>query len=269
MLAPGECRVWWVDPQQVGEAFVALLDTAERERLARLRRHADQLRFAAAHGLVRLVVGAQLGCAPPEVEIVAHCARCGGSHGKPQVRGAAQRVAFSLAHAGSRAVVAVTDGTPVGVDVEEVARGFVADEPLVRRALGAREAAIVAQLPAAQHASAFLRYWTRKEAILKATGDGLAVAPATLEVSGPHESPRLRAWNAPGMRPEAVGLRDLDLGPDYCAALAMLGPALRVVVRRYPAEGLILAERAVDFGAIDGGREEQQRERDEHGAQSA
>ena len=225
--------MWWVDPQQVGAAFAALLDPAERERLERLHRSADQLRYAAAHGLVRLVVGAQLGCSPGEVEIVARCARCGGTHGKPQLRDAAGRVAFSLAHAGRRAVVAVTAGTPVGVDVEEVTRGFTADEPLVRSALCGREAETLARLPAVQRAAAFLRYWTRKEAILKATGDGLTVAPAALEVSGPHELPRLRAWNAPSAGPATVGLRDLDLGPDYCAALAMLGPALRVVVRRY------------------------------------
>jgi 4'-phosphopantetheinyl transferase len=62
----------------------------------------------------------------------------------------------------------------------------------------------------------------RKEAVLKATGDGMFVAPADIEVSGPAEEPRLIAWSTGGERKVPTRLVDLQLGPDYMGCVGVL-----------------------------------------------
>ena len=80
---------------------------------------------------------------------------------------------------------------------------------------------------------------TRKEALLKATGDGLAVAPATITVTPPDAPPALVAWTAAPPLASAAHLFDLDPGPGHVASLAVLGARLAVVER--DGDGLLAA----------------------------
>src|SRR5215831_6124875 len=88
-------------------------------------------------------------------------------------------------------VPAVTALGPVGVDLEPVGAGDF--DGLADVALTPRERLALRRLPSEQRSSAALTWWVRKEAVLKATGDGMFVAPADIEVSGPAEEPRLIA----------------------------------------------------------------------------
>jgi 4'-phosphopantetheinyl transferase len=105
--------------------------------------------------------------------------------------------------------------------------------------LSAAEQPAVAALPAAARGGAVLRYWTRKEALLKATGVGLAVAPAALTVTPPDAAPALVAWEAAPPLDAAAHLFDLSPGPGHIASLAILGPRLAVVER--DGDGLLAA----------------------------
>ncbi len=68
----------------------------------------------------------------------------------------------------------------------------------------------------------FFTYWCRKEALLKATGDGLAISPARLRVSGPAEPARLLDWTVPGRPAPLVRLTDLRPDPDHVGCVAIL-----------------------------------------------
>jgi len=230
-VAPPRCVVWWSSLPTDTQAAAALLDEGERARCTTYARAADRARFAGGRVLARRAVAAELGCDPLEVRLDARCTVCGGAHGRPRVLGAGEGVLdLSIAHAGERVVVAVARGWRVGVDVEPIGP-FEDLTGAGAGVLGPAERAVLAALPASERATGFFRYWTRKEALLKATGQGLTLEPAALHVTAPGEPAALVAGPLP-LAPERVRLRDLDAGPGYAACLALLGdgPPPRVEV---------------------------------------
>ena len=216
--------VVWSAPT-ASPTLVHLLDEVERARLERLRNAGDRDRFVAAHALLRIMVGRQLGCAPERVLLDSTCSRCGGPHGRPRLVDRARRQALhlSLAHAGSRVLVAVSTAGPVGVDVDvEAAAAFSGFDAV---ALSATERTMIARLPPSGRAAARVTAWVRKEAVLKATGDGLNVPPGDVVVSALGEPPRLLAWDdAP---PDPVHLHDVDVAARGQAACVAVVSALR------------------------------------------
>ena len=142
--------------------------------------------------------------------------------GKPELEGSPFRV--SLAHSGDVAVVAVTYGREVGVDVE-LLRARTESWALSSHALTHSERARLQALPASRRSEAFLSMWTRKEALLKAVGVGLALDPRLIEledlkiVAAPPELGRACDWT----------LVDLPLA-GYAAALALKGPLSRLLL---------------------------------------
>jgi 4'-phosphopantetheinyl transferase len=210
-------EVWYVGVDQVPESLAVLLDGRDRARRRQIVGAADRARFLAAWVLVRLVIGGRLGQDPATLSFDRTCAHCGDRrHGKPDVRAASPGLDFSVSHAGALAVVAVSD-RPVGVDVEVATAGA---QPVVA-ALTERERATCLSY------AGFARLWTRKEAVLKAVGKGLAIHPGSIEVSG---STLVSLPEELG-RPEDYTLRDVPLPAPYVGSLAVLGPEPGLSVR--------------------------------------
>jgi 4'-phosphopantetheinyl transferase len=214
----GEVRVVWAAPVR-SSALEAILDDAERARITSFRREDDRRRFVASHALARLVLSQATGLPATRIRFAAQCRRCGGAHGKTRVATAPQ-LHISISHAAGRVAVAVTLLGPVGVDLEPTGADDL--DGLADVALTTRERVAFAQLPSEQRSSAVLTWWVRKEAVLKATGDGMFVAPADIEISGPAEEPRLIAWTAGGEPKAPMQLRDLQLGPGYMGCVGVL-----------------------------------------------
>jgi 4'-phosphopantetheinyl transferase len=230
-LSEGACHVWWASPGDARPALLDLLDDTERQRWSRFRQPADRGRYLAAHALARLLLGAYLDVPPAQVAFARACPRCGQAHGKPRLRTPAAGLELSISHSGDRVAVAVARGVPVGVDVEQV-RPDRHDTAMVGLALSAPEQEALEALPPPARPAALLSYWVRKEALLKATGDGLGVAPDRLTVTPPDQPPALVSWTArPALRAQ-VHLTDLHPGPGHVACLAALGARLRVSEHR-------------------------------------
>ncbi len=160
-----------------------------------------------ARAIARSLVGEMLGCDPAAVPIVRTCEHCGhAEHGRPRIAGGA--VSLSLSHAGAVALVALVPGDRrIGVDVEVVARRPRLDA-LAARVLSAHEHAAWLQLPADEQLPAFLRAWTAREAVLKATGVGVTTRLRDVEVA-----------------PDGWTCVALDGPPGTIAALAVDAPA--------------------------------------------
>ena len=196
--APGPSRprpagdavdVWRADLDAAGDEVAAPLSDDERERAARFVRERDGARWAAAHGILRALLGRYLDADPRALRFVA------GEHGKPALSdaqgGAALR--FNLSHSAGVALYALAAGREVGVDVELPHRPLDA-LALAQRVFGADEARRLEPLDAPAREREFLRLWTRHEALVKCQGTGIArylrsgvgrPAPWVLELDAP------------------------------------------------------------------------------------
>lgn len=218
------CSIWWATPR-FDVSLVELLSAPERDRAARLHGRA-LARFVTSRALARVVLSKGTELAPSAIPFDATCRRCGGEHGKPRIAAPGAKLAFNVAHTDGWIVVAVTEGPEVGVDVELV-RDLAPQQlaELSSEILTREELAAYARLPPGGRARALARWWTRKEAVLKATGEGLATAPSSVTVTDPTTPPAVLAWHAPDWPPGRVPrvlLEDLVTEPSLVASVAVL-----------------------------------------------
>ncbi|MFC0622619.1 4'-phosphopantetheinyl transferase family protein [Kribbella deserti] len=204
------------------------LNEVERERLAAYRRTADRNRFVLGCAITRRVVGAYLGVDPADVPLDRTCQDCGKPHGKVRVAGDPLRL--SVSHSGDLVLVAFHRSNEIGVDVEQV-NPDLDTSTLASVVLAPEEVEALASVPSAERARAFTTYWTRKEAVLKATGDGMRVELSRLVISSPSSAAKVLRWRR--FPAEHIHLQDIRL-PDagHVAALADLGPKAVPVVTR-------------------------------------
>lgn len=204
------CVVWWAGPTDYSPRLDGLLSTVEVARAARLRRPEDRIRQILGATMLRFAAAAATGAKPEEVGVDRTCPTCPEPHGRPTLPGTGLHA--SITHSGDLVGLALTTTGPVGLDVERVSDVDIAG--LSRTVLHEEERA------APLDHGAFFTYWTRKEAVVKATGDGLRAALAEVRVSGPAEPPAVRAY--PGLAHLPAVLVDLRPGEGYRAALAVL-----------------------------------------------
>jgi 4'-phosphopantetheinyl transferase len=199
----------------------SLLAPGEAERAARFRFEGGRHRAIAGRGQLRAVLGRCLGADPAALEFSY------GPHGKPALAGvwSGSGWHFNLAHSADLALLAVTRSGPVGVDVERL-RPLADAGQLVSRFFSPREDAAFRPLPEDRKAAAFFRLWTRKEAWLKATGEGIAHSLDRVEVSFlPGEPARFLSLPEGPAALSRWRLHDLDCAPGFVAALAVVADA--------------------------------------------
>lgn len=194
-----------------------LLGPDERERAERSLRSLDRARLVVVHAAKRRILGKYLGTAPDALEFTR------GEHGKPSlVDVETHDVHFSLSHSADVALIAVRRGGPVGVDVErwDERRPLLA---LARRFFAPSEQESLRSLAhdPRQLVAAFFATWSRKEAYVKATGEGIARGLRHFDVSvAPAEPARLIADRLDPDAPRRWTIVALDAGAEYSAAVA-------------------------------------------------
>jgi len=224
--------VWRIPLEAPGAelpALAALLSPGERARAERFRPPGAWRRFVVAHGWLRRLLGAAVDADPASLEFAA------GPWGKPALAGpwAAAGLAFNLSHSHELALLAVTTGRAVGVDLERL-RPMPRAAQMAERYFAAPERADLARMAGtAEEAKTFFNCWTRKEAFVKAQGLGLAWPLDSFAVSclpgeaarlawcreGPAEAAR---WQLAELQPGAgyVGALVVEAGPDRAGAFA-------------------------------------------------
>lgn len=219
-LTVGEIRVWLADldrpPKPLAE-LAATLSADERERAARFRFPEHRDRFVAGRGLLRELLGAYLGRSAKALRFEY------GPHGKPALAGAdaGAGLHFNLAHSGDGALYAIAR-REVGVDLERLDRS-ASYAAILDRVCTPQELALFRTLPPEREREAFFSCWTRKEAVAKALGGGLASGLQNLAVCFGDDAPSDgRACLGDGAQRQWSVL-NLPMGLGWSGALAAEG----------------------------------------------
>lgn len=196
----------------------------EQERAERFYFQKDREHFIVARGLLRTILGHYLNMEPAQLRF------CYSLHGKPALAGELGRneLRFNLSHSCGLALYAITRGRELGVDVERI-RPELVDEQIAERFVSPREFAILRTLPTELQQVAFFSCWTRKEAYIKARGEGLTLPLNRFDMSlTPREPATLLSTDGSRQEASRWSLQELNVGPGYTAAVAVEGHGCRV-----------------------------------------
>ena len=219
-----ECMVARLDVRpEIIPALVELLDDAERDRANRFVFKRDRFRYIVGRARLRQGLSARLGLRPEAVELVY------GKRGKPMLASqfASLDLRFNLSHSEDIAIYAFSVGREIGIDVEAVRMVPDADA-IAARFFSPREYEAYLNLNLRDRAQGFFNCWTRKEAFIKALGDGLYYPLDRFDVSlAPGEPAKiLRVEKTPG---DHCGWRveNLSPAPGFVAAVVVEDPSSR------------------------------------------
>ncbi len=196
----------------------------EQRRAGRFYFQKDRDHFIVGRGLLRAILGQYLKIEP------SHLRFRYTPHGKPFLvrETGGDRLRFNVSHSHGLALYAITRGRELGVDLERI-RPELADEQIAERFFSPREVAVLRALPTNMQQEAFFNCWTRKEAYIKARGEGLTLRLDQFEVSlAPEEPPALLYTNGDSQEASRWSLQNLTPGPGYAAALIVEGDDWRL-----------------------------------------
>jgi 4'-phosphopantetheinyl transferase len=227
-----EVHVWSASlnlPDETLARFTHTLSHDELERAARYALEKPRQQFIAARGILRELLGRYLDIPPGEVHFQYT------PRGKPllAIERPGHELQFNLAHSEGRALLAFALRQHVGVDLEKI-RTVPDAEAMAARYFTPEEAAEIRTGHGDEQSRRFFNCWTRKEAYLKALGEGFAIPPDSFQVSLlPGEPARLiRVAGNPG-EPARWEFNAWEPFPGWVAALAIEGRAGVLVTKEY------------------------------------
>jgi 4'-phosphopantetheinyl transferase len=219
-LERDEIHVWRIkQPLERGEIdlLMSFLSQDELARAQRFRFAEDQDRYVISRGALRAQLANYLGFDPKDLSF------CYSQRGKPELASDFRDsdLRFNLAHSGEMIGYAFVHRRRIGIDVEKIRLDFPVHE-IAARFFSEAERKALSRLPLPQRHAGFFRCWTRKEAYLKATGDGLSLPLNDFDVSLEPELPaRLIATRPEQGEASKWQMESLDFGPNYAGALVV------------------------------------------------
>lgn len=222
----GEVQLWLADldrPPVPLPRLAAFLDPDERARAARFRFDVHRHRFVAGRGLLRLLLG-RLAGRPPEALRFGY-----GIKGKPFLTDPPADFRFNLSNSANGVLIAVSRGRELGADLESL-RPLSDADALVERFFAPGEREIYRRVPPEGRLSCFYTGWTRKEAYVKARGDGLSLPTTEFEVVlAPGEPPRLVRFDREPREVDRWSFAAFEPAHGFLGAVAVEGgpPELR------------------------------------------
>lgn len=231
-LGERDVHVWAASGDVSGERICFLQRTLSPDELERAERfHFDRDRnlFIASRGMLREVLGSYWQTSPAQLAFTYN------PQGKPSLNSFVPfPLHFNVTHSAGLILIAVTRVCPIGIDVEP-ARAMNDSEKIAREFFSAREVSELNSLPEEQRAAAFFNLWTRKEACLKATGDGLSERISEMEISFlPGQPAQVRAISGNAQAAAKWTLEELTPAAGFAAAIAAPARDLKLSCWRWP-----------------------------------
>jgi 4'-phosphopantetheinyl transferase len=234
MLDSDEVHVWRVDLAVSAsdvESLGQILSDDERARAVRFCFQKDGKNFTVARGILRILLGRYLTLEPSRVEFSY------GPHGRPAlaVQNGSQELCFNISHSDGLALYAFTRNREIGIDLERI-RPEMANDQIAERFFAPQEINALRALPSDRQLEAFFHCWTRKEAFVKAKGEGLSIPLDEFAVSlTPGEPAAIISIKGDAETASLWSLQALTPGAGYVAALAVKGHGWRLTFLQWPA----------------------------------
>lgn len=215
------------------ERFWSVLSSDEQARARRFYFEKDRHHFVTARGILRHLLGRYLSLPPNKIRLVY------GEQSKPALDASHRRngrmLHFNLSHSSGMGLTAFAWDTVLGIDIERV-RPLSDGPDIAKHYFSAAENDIFVRLPSTIQSEAFFNCWTRKEAFIKAIGDGLTYPLDRFDVAFvPGEAARLLCVEGSSQKAARWRLIALDPEPGYAAALVAESGAWQPVLYRWPA----------------------------------
>ena len=234
-----DLHVWLVEqeqPEEIIQRLTQLLASDELLRAQRFRFERDRRHFIVARGVLRSILSSYLKMPPAQVQFSY------GPHGKPGLAAACgdTRLRFNVSHSHELALYAVTYDRELGGDIEFM-RPLDDAESIATHFFSAREQAELRSLPVHLRHQGFFNCWTRKEAYIKATGEGLYQPLDEFDVSlTPGEPAQLLSVLGKPDEVKRWSLRALQPPAGYAAALAVEGTDWQLNCWKWAVAGKLL-----------------------------
>jgi 4'-phosphopantetheinyl transferase len=225
--SPESIQVWVVClANHTAESWQSVLSGSEWEKAMRFRMPADQIRCAVTRGVLKTLLARYLNLPAAQIELTQN------EHGKPAL--GAGRVEFNVSHSGDYSLLAFSQESPLGIDVERIRGDRVVGE-LAPRVLSPAEYARFLSLAEADRKQTFFQIWTLKESVLKGIGSGLSVPPESLEIAFYPDKPKLLTAPAKEIADTSEWtLQTLSVGhADYAAAIAVKHKTPSIEITRF------------------------------------
>src|SRR5438105_9748020 len=221
-LREDEVHLWIAPltmPPEKLSYFKSILSADEKERVRRFRKISDGKRYLIARGSLRCLLASYVAGAPDRLQFTY------AVFGKPSLSNESSKTAlnFSVSHSEDQALFGFARARRIGVDLEYV-HHYIDSLALAKRYFSPDEFWRLHRLPASRQNEAFYCAWTRKEAYLKACGEGLSFGLERVEVSLiPAEPAMIRKIAGPSNASEHWTLKHLSAAPNNLGAAAVEG----------------------------------------------
>lgn len=233
VLEPEDVHIWRItldQPDSRLQYYAQVLAPDETARAKRFYFERDQKHFTVGRGALRMILSRYAGLAPNQLQFTYT------SYGKPALAETTggDTLRFNLSHSAGLALCAVTRHREIGVDIEGIRE--LSDLPqIARQFFSANENAVLHTLPQEIQTEAFFTCWTRKEAYIKAIGEGLSMPLDCFDVSlVPGQPAELLATRRVADEASRWLLRELFPGDGYLAAVVVEGHDWRLRCWQWP-----------------------------------
>lgn len=225
-LGIDEVHVWraTLEMQQSQSAFMkSILSDDELSRSVKLHFQKDRDHFVAARGLLRVILGAYLDIGPKELRFSY------GPFGKPFLAEGTpgKRIRFNVSHSQGLALLAVAHDREIGVDLEHLLPYHLVRD-IAEQFFSRQEVEVLNALPEHLRPKMFFTLWTRKEAYIKALGEGFSADTGCIDFLLRRNCAGVSKTDGGCSNGKPWQLEDLAVSPDFAAAIAVAGHGWRL-----------------------------------------